>query len=496
MVSFNQIPSNWPLPLFWAEVDPSKAGGEIISDRSLLWAIRTGGTSTVNEATPVGSADAAPALFGAGSMAASMVAAYRARNPTGELWVLPLAEPSEGAAATGTIVVSSAPSAAGTLSLYIAGTLVAVGIAASDTTSTSATKIAAAINANTALPVTATASTATVTLTAKWKGLTGNDIRTDLNYLGSLGGEETPAGMALTITQMASGTGAPSLDTAIANLGDKPFDHNAFPFNDTASLNAFRDLIAARWAYDKQLYGWGFGAKRGTYADLMTFLDGRNDPAIGIDMLEVTMPTPVWRICALNCAAAAQAINNDPARPLHTLILTGALPAPEEDRFTLAERSALALEGGWTHSVTNDDQVAIEASVTTYKYNSYGVEDRAYRRIETRATLAYVLRSMRAVITSEYPRHKLANDGTRFSVGQAIVTPNTVRARLVAHYRALEFDGIVENAKAFKEALVVQRNSTDPNRLDVVYPPDLVNQLVVFAVLAQFRLQYSTTTDA
>ncbi|ENX5204677.1 hypothetical protein ACFPOW_005226, partial [Salmonella enterica] len=29
------------------------------------------------------------------------------------------------------------------------------------------------------------------------------------------------------------------------------------------------------------------------------------------------------------------------------------------------------------------------------------------------------------------------------------------------------------------------------NRLDVLFPPDYVNQLRVFAVLNQFRLQYS-----
>ena len=42
----------------------------------------------------------------------------------------------------------------------------------------------------------------------------------------------------------------------------------------------------------------------------------------------------------------------------------------------------------------------------------------------------------------------------------------------------------------FKENLIVERNATDPNRLDVLFPPDLINQLRVFATLVQFRLQY------
>jgi phage tail sheath gpL-like len=45
--------------------------------------------------------------------------------------------------------------------------------------------------------------------------------------------------------------------------------------------------------------------------------------------------------------------------------------------------------------------------------------------------------------------------------------------------------------EAFRAHLIVQRNADDPNRLDVLFPPDLVNQLRIFAVLAQFRLQYA-----
>ena len=36
--------------------------------------------------------------------------------------------------------------------------------------------------------------------------------------------------------------------------------------------------------------------------------------------------------------------------------------------------------------------------------------------------------------------------------------------------------------------LVVERNATDPNRVDVLLPPDFVNQLRIFAALVQFRL--------
>ena len=51
--------------------------------------------------------------------------------------------------------------------------------------------------------------------------------------------------------------------------------------------------------------------------------------------------------------------------------------------------------------------------------------------------------------------------------------------------------GLVENANAFKDALVVERNAGDPNRLDFLIPPDLVNQLRVMAATISFTLQES-----
>ncbi|HAT2188692.1 TPA: hypothetical protein I8243_001598 [Citrobacter freundii] len=69
-----------------------------------------------------------------------------------------------------------------------------------------------------------------------------------------------------------------------------------------------------------------------------------------------------------------------------------------------------------------------------------------------------------------------------------------IRGELGSTYRQLEREGIVENFDLFQKHLIVERNQNDPNRLDVLFPPDYVNQLRVFAVLNQFRLQYNEET--
>ena len=72
-----------------------------------------------------------------------------------------------------------------------------------------------------------------------------------------------------------------------------------------------------------------------------------------------------------------------------------------------------------------------------------------------------------------------------------MVTPSIIRGELIAMYTKLEEKAIVENADLFAKYLIVERNKDDPNRVDVLLPPDLVNQLRVFAVLTQFRLQFN-----
>ena len=130
----------------------------------------------------------------------------------------------------------------------------------------------------------------------------------------------------------------------------------------------------------------------------------------------------------------------------------------------------------------------IERAITTYQTNAFGSSDNSYLDVSTLFTLAFILRDLKTVITSKYPRHKLASDGTHFGSGQAVVTPSIIRAELIAEYQKLEEKALVENLDAFKQNLIVERNADDPNRVDVLLPPDLVNQLRIFAVLAQFRL--------
>ncbi|WP_277187701.1 phage tail sheath C-terminal domain-containing protein [Caballeronia sp. BR00000012568055] len=99
-----------------------------------------------------------------------------------------------------------------------------------------------------------------------------------------------------------------------------------------------------------------------------------------------------------------------------------------------------------------------------------------------------MLRHLRAVVTSKYARVKLADNGTRIASGSNVVTPNVIRADLIATYQTDEENGLVQGSDVFAKGLIVERNAGNRNRIDALWPGILINQLRIFALLAQFRL--------
>lgn len=493
-VPFTRIPSNTRAPFFYAEFDNSMANTATAVQRTLLIGqMLSTATATPGIPQKVYSESAVAGICGNGSMLHNMMAAYLANDISAEIWILPLSDGTTGTtAAAGKLQVVTAAAATGVLSLYIAGMRVQLTVVSTDDNVAVAAAIAAAINSQSKLPVTAvvdTTATDTVNLTAKNKGAHGNSIDIRLNYQGTAGGEETPQGMELKVTPMAGGAGAPSLTESLGNLQDRAFDFIVNPYTDTTSLDAVKEFLSdatGRWSYAQQLYGHSFGALAGTYGSLSAAGEARNnqhETLLGIN----GSPTPAYLWAAALTGAIAPSLRNDPGRPTQTLTISGVLAPPLESRFMLTERNNLLYSGISTFTVADDGSVQVEKTITTYQKNKFGDADDSYLNIETLYLLMFVTRFLRTQITSKFGRMKLANDGTRFAPGSAIVTPNVIRAELIAQYRTLEYNGYVQDAAAFAETLLVERNSSNTKRIDVLWTGTLIDQLEIFALLNQWR---------
>lgn len=491
-ISFNSIPADVRVPLFYAEMDNSQAGYFTQNQKILLIGqMLSTGSGNPGLAQIVSKTDDAKELFGVGSMLERMHGVVRLNDAVGEVWCIALSDDGAGVAATGTITIGGGATAAGTLVVYIAGQRIKTLVSASDTSTAIATALAAAINAVTTLPVTASASTGVVTLTCRWKGATGNDVTVVENYRGSLGGEKTPAGITVTTVDMASGATDPALTAAITAMGDEEYDFIIHPYSGTSQLDTLQTELndsTGRWSYSRQIYGHCYTALRESFANLITAGNARNDQHNTMSGFEADVPTPVWEYAAAYGARNALFMKVDVARPTQTGELVGVLPAREGNRFILTERESL-LRAGIASSYVSGGIVRVERAITTYQKNAFDQADTSYLDSETMHTSSYVIRQLRYWVTQKYPRHKLRDDGENFGAGQAIVTPNIIRGAMLDIYSQMERAGIVENADLFNEHLIVERD-VDPNRINVLFPADYVNQLRVFALLNQFRLQY------
>ncbi len=416
-IPFTNIPSNLRTPLFFAEFDNSQANTASTTQRTLIIGqTRAGSTLPANIPLLVSSTATVAGLSGAGSMLHGQMAAYLANDTAGEIYLLPLSDADSMVAAIGKITINTAASETGVISLYIGGIRVQTTVVATDSVSTIAAALAAAIENQPELPVTVVhtgdmvSEGAVVVLEAKNKGAHGNNIDLRLNYLGNAGGEITPESLVLMITPMAGGAGAPELADGLANLQDRTFDFIINPYTDTASLDAIKDFLSdstGRWSYRQQLYGHSFAAQSGTYGQLTAAGELRNDQHASLLGIH-NSPTPAHIWSAAYVGAIAQSLRNDPGRPLQTLAIRGVLAPPLSSRFTLTERNNLLHSGISTVTVADDSTVQVENIITTYQKNKYGAEDDSYLQIETLFLLMFVTRFLRTQVTSKFARMKLA----------------------------------------------------------------------------------------
>ena len=488
-IGFDTIPGPGSLrkPGVYSEIDNSQAvrGPQSVTYRRLLIGQKlAAGAAVANTLIRVTSSAQADTQFGAGSMLSGMVRAAMAIDTYTELLVMPLIDNVAGVAATGTLAFTGPATASGTVELMIAGRRVSVGVISGDTATAMGDAAVAAITATADLPVTAAAVTGTVTLTSRHKGEAGNSLNARVNYYA---GQTLPAGVGVVATAFTNGAGNPSLDTALAALGDEWLHAWAVPYTDASSLASIKTELNSRFAWNREIEAHAFAAARGTQGSLGAIGDSHNSQHLSIIMAN-DEPMPAYEKAAETMAIAAYYAAIDPARPIQNLAYAWCLPPAAADRFTNEERNLLLFDGIATSKVGTDGTMLVERLITTYKTNAAGASDISYLDSETLFTLMFIRHDWRDYILRKYPRHKLADNGTRYGIGQAVVTPNVMKAEAIAKFREWEDLGLVENIDDFKANLIAERNVSDPNRLDMLLPPDLVNQLRIVANKIQFRL--------
>jgi phage tail sheath gpL-like len=540
-IGFNYVPSNQRIPGIYPEVEGDIPG------QPPQWSLLIGQAASTVTSLPgsplmISSVAAAVRHFGAASMIASMVERYMGSDPNGTLWVMALPEHSGMAFAKGSITFAGTATEAGTINLYIGGRFVSVTVNLGDTAATIATNVVSAITnyfdsnqlglkaknrqfLGVKMPVGAAVDGTTagkVVLTCTFKGTAGNKIDVQLNYYGTSGREELPAGITATVSAMGvdqAGAGDPDTSGLDAILTDTKYDFivqpwatnpdPAHPGNSLSvqSLTDFQTLMAddtGRWSPLRKVYGHVFSAASFSTNgnDAVSFGATRNDRHMTIVAYEQSAPMPPYDVAAAYAGAFAASSRVDPARPSQTLPVVGILAPHRSARFSAATRQTLLGVGLALMDYEPDYTCRILRAVTTYQLDENGSPDISYRDTETLYTLMAVVRQMTADWGAAYPRAKIIDDdvafgpGSSFAAGlpdQPVVTTKSGKAVLTASYSRMANGNSqaiwVTDTDSFASNLILQRNGLDPTRLDALLPIVLASGLRVTAMKVDFALQ-------
>lgn len=413
----------------------------------------------------------AAALFGYGSQAHTMVRAAITAYPYIDLTVLPVPPHSAGIAAKGTVTLSGQATSAGVLKLSVGNSYVAVAAGYQDAAADTLADLVAAINDAQDLPVTAAITTPedgtpTLTLTAKNKGTLGNRIALAVSC--------TVAGYTASNTDMAGGQQDPDLTDALAAVYASSYTIYCVPFAAQEQLTALREHLEAISGPLEQRRATGWTTTTGSLASATTLAGQINSGRISLGCLPGTASLPEELAAAYAAVAASE---EDPARPLNTLALSGIAAPPVAARLSRNEQETMLKNGVTPLEVGPGETVQIVRAVSTYTRNAVGATDISMLDMTTIRTLDYTCKAVKERVDLRFPREKLSAR-----------TPAKVRSEVLDVLRNLETLEILEEVTANAEGVIAERDLQDPNRLNIKIPADVVNGLHVLAARVDLLL--------
>ncbi|MHB2082142.1 phage tail sheath C-terminal domain-containing protein [Pseudomonas asiatica] len=264
-----------------------------------------------------------------------------------------------------------------------------------------------------------------------------------------------------------SGQIEPDISAALASTAQGGYTILVPAWFSEAAMTAIRTHIATWTSSIEQQSILGVGAVTTTLSAATALASSLNANAITVALLPGTTSSARQVAAAY---AAVIASEEDPSRPLNTLVLTGIAIPPIASRLGRTEQETCLANGVTPLEVGAGNIVQIVRAISTYLKNAAGADDVSGLDLTTIRTLYYVRQACRDRIRLRFPRSKLNSK-----------TVEAVRGELLDVLKKCEELEILEAVDDNADALVVERSLQDVNRLNAAIPADVVNGLHVFA---------------
>jgi len=402
--------------------------------------------------------------FGYGSIAHLMCKASLKANRYLSLQAIALDDAGAGIAATKTVTITGPATSQGVITVNVGNQSVPIAVAVGDTATEMAAALATQFGLQNDLPMTAAAVAGVLTLTAKCKGTLGSATKVSAT---ALAGSVPISGVTVAVADGVAGATDPTIATALATVFSGGHNIIISAWNDQTNLTALRTHLDSVSGALEERGAIGVYGHVGTLSAGTTLAGLINSGRITYALL----PNAFDNSYELAAAYGAEiAFEEDPARPLNTLPLTGILPNPMADRLGRTEQEVCLYNGTTPLEVGPGDRVQIVRAVTTYTLDPQAIPDISLLDLTTIRTLDYVRKAIRERISLNFPREK-----------KTARTKGKVRSAIIDVLYKLEELEIVENVTDNLSGIIVEDDLQDPNRLDAKIPCDVVNGLHVFA---------------
>jgi phage tail sheath gpL-like len=380
---------------------------------------------------------------------------------------------SAGAAATGTIVLTNAATADGTIRIWVGDESVDVSVANGDAIATIGAAMAAAVNGMTAWAVTATFAVATLTLTAKCKGTRGNFLR----YMAAVISQGVIATTvtATADTAMSGGTTADTNVTALSTVLPQRFYYIVSEAEDATQFGAVVSQVNAQAAPTTGIRQRCVGGSIDTISNTVTVATGRNSARAELLWQKASLWTPFE--LAANAAAiyAMEELNDE------TSFVEYGNDAQSDLNWNVPPPRDVT---AWP--TRTDIKTALNNGITPIAVNARGSSTYLVNRVTTRSlsgsTTDYRIRpahkvtivdkfgdALAAKTTLQFARHKIADDLKKGQKpgGGKFVRPANYKMAIFGLIDTFVDRGLIDvtDAQQIKDETVTQREANPRTRL-------------------------------
>lgn len=343
----------------------------------------------------------------------------------------------------------------------------------------------AAVNATLDIPVVASDGTTKLDLTAKWKGVSGNDL--NISVIGS-----TTAGTSFAITQPTGGATNPVITNALAQVGNvwETLFVNCLNVSDTVTLDAYSTFGEGRWGSLVRKPCVVFsGNTATTVTAAIAISDTRKTDRVNAQLVAPGSLDLPFVVAARQVARIAVVANNNPPQDYGSQNATGLVPGADGDQWTYAERDQAVKAGSSTTTV--EDGVINIGDVVTF-YHPDGDPIPAYRFVVDIVKLQNIIFNLNLEFaTAKWDGSPLIPDDQP-TVNPTAKKPKTAVAAVSSILDSLGLNAIISDPETAKANTVAEIDSSNPKRLNVSTTVQLAGNANIISIDLNFGFFFGT----